>query len=566
MENFDAVGAWRAREGGVPIDASGELADGTRGGRRRSSCARRSSGSPRCSSGAHGREADDLRAGPRADAARHAGRARASCARRRPAATGSRRSCSASSGAPRFRCGMRTPAAPPAPERGVDSQMTWLTKKRISRRHVLRGMGAAVALPLLDAMVPAATALAQTAASPRAALRRRLRAQRRDHGAVDAGRHRRRVRVLAHPEAARAVPPVAGRRHQPHAGQPGRGRGRPRGQRGRMADGRLRRSAPRPRTCATAPRSIRWWPRRSARRRRSRRSSWPPRTSPATSAPAPRVQLRLHEHHLVEHADDAAADGDQPARGLRADVRAAGHRRRSARRAACATAASSTRSRSEAAELQQGSGRRDRARLGDYLDNVREIERRIQRTEAYNADASRGRWTADRRAGVVRRARVADVRPAGGGLPGRPDARLHVHDGPRAEPAHVSGHRRHRAAPHRVAPRQRPGRTSPERAKINTYHVALFAKFLEQAAQHARRRRVAARSLADRLRRRHGQPQRARQRPAAARGGGRRRGPGNRHVQLAPRTPIGNLWLSVAQHFGAERSTFGDSTGTVDVF
>jgi hypothetical protein len=29
LENFDAVGAWRTREAGGPIDASGELADGT---------------------------------------------------------------------------------------------------------------------------------------------------------------------------------------------------------------------------------------------------------------------------------------------------------------------------------------------------------------------------------------------------------------------------------------------------------------------------------------------------------------------------------------------------------
>ena len=29
LENFDAVGAWRTREGGVPLDASGQLADGT---------------------------------------------------------------------------------------------------------------------------------------------------------------------------------------------------------------------------------------------------------------------------------------------------------------------------------------------------------------------------------------------------------------------------------------------------------------------------------------------------------------------------------------------------------
>ena len=30
LENFDAVGAWRAREAGVPVDATGELADGTK--------------------------------------------------------------------------------------------------------------------------------------------------------------------------------------------------------------------------------------------------------------------------------------------------------------------------------------------------------------------------------------------------------------------------------------------------------------------------------------------------------------------------------------------------------
>jgi len=44
----------------------------------------------------------------------------------------------------------------------------FITKKHISRRVMLRGAGAALALPLLDAMVPAATLLAQTvAASPK---------------------------------------------------------------------------------------------------------------------------------------------------------------------------------------------------------------------------------------------------------------------------------------------------------------------------------------------------------------------------------------------------------------
>ena len=41
-----------------------------------------------------------------------------------------------------------------------------VTKKAISRRTVLRGMGTAVALPLLDAMVPALTAQVKTPASP----------------------------------------------------------------------------------------------------------------------------------------------------------------------------------------------------------------------------------------------------------------------------------------------------------------------------------------------------------------------------------------------------------------
>jgi hypothetical protein len=43
----------------------------------------------------------------------------------------------------------------------------FLTRKHLSRRAVLRGAGATLALPLLDAMIPAATALAQTAAAPK---------------------------------------------------------------------------------------------------------------------------------------------------------------------------------------------------------------------------------------------------------------------------------------------------------------------------------------------------------------------------------------------------------------
>ena len=42
----------------------------------------------------------------------------------------------------------------------------YLTRKHMSRRTVLRGVGATVALPLLDGMVPALSALSRTAATP----------------------------------------------------------------------------------------------------------------------------------------------------------------------------------------------------------------------------------------------------------------------------------------------------------------------------------------------------------------------------------------------------------------
>src|SRR5436190_19626280 len=53
-------------------------------------------------------------------------------------------------------------------------------KMQLSRRTLLRGLGTAVALPLLDAMVPSFTALAKTAANPQ----RRFGAIYIPHGAI----------------------------------------------------------------------------------------------------------------------------------------------------------------------------------------------------------------------------------------------------------------------------------------------------------------------------------------------------------------------------------------------
>ena len=49
--------------------------------------------------------------------------------------------------------------------------MSFITKKHLPRRTFLRGiMGATVALPLLDSMIPSMTALAATAANPKSRL------------------------------------------------------------------------------------------------------------------------------------------------------------------------------------------------------------------------------------------------------------------------------------------------------------------------------------------------------------------------------------------------------------
>src|SRR5580658_6630361 len=48
--------------------------------------------------------------------------------------------------------------------------MTFVTKKHLSRRTLLRGMGVSLALPLLDSMVPAQTRISKTAAAARSRL------------------------------------------------------------------------------------------------------------------------------------------------------------------------------------------------------------------------------------------------------------------------------------------------------------------------------------------------------------------------------------------------------------
>ena len=107
-------------------------------------------------------------------------------------------------------------------------------------------------------------------------------------------------------------------------------------------------------------------------------------------------------------------------RDPRVGVRSAVRRRRRRRRARGATA------RTDRSILDWVTGRgraickrrsapSDRQRMDQYLDDIREIERRIQqrRGAQHERRAARAAGRAGRRARLVRRAREADVRPAG---------------------------------------------------------------------------------------------------------------------------------------------------------
>ena len=174
LENFDAIGRWRTvDESQTSIDASAILLDGTKfegpAGLRRMLLER----SDQIRDERHG-EAVDVCPGARRRALRPRRLSARSCARRLRAATVSRRSWWPSRTASRSRCEARSHAVlhgggawaargdcagwDRCSQEPARRSVMFLTKMALPRRTFLRGMGATVALPLLDAMVPALSA------------------------------------------------------------------------------------------------------------------------------------------------------------------------------------------------------------------------------------------------------------------------------------------------------------------------------------------------------------------------------------------------------------------------
>ena len=102
--------------------------------------------------------------------------------------------------------------------------------------------------------------------------------------------------------------------------------------------------------------------------------------------------------------------------------------------------------------------------------------------------------------------------------------------------------------------------------KINTFYVRMYARFLEKlrAAEDGdgslldHSFLIYGAGMAD------SNAHATDPLPLIAVGGGT--GRGHLHVELPRRTPVGNLWLNVAEKFGQRMDRFGDSTEKADVF
>jgi Protein of unknown function (DUF1552) len=218
------------------------------------------------------------------------------------------------------------------------------------------------------------------------------------------------------------------------------------------------------------------------------------------------------------------------------------------------------------AHLQRELGSGDRRKLDDYLTNVREIERRIQRAE--------------------QTARTqADVPPAPVGVPesyvehvallfdllalalqtdqtrvftfmmAREVSQRTYPEIGVTEPHHSISHHSNRPA------------AIEGHAKLNAYHVSMVAKFLEKLRaipdgdgsllDHSLV--LYGSGMSD------GNGHTGSPLPHVLIGGASGRMKGNRHVVMPENTPMANLLLAVAQKSGVEQDRFGVSSGVVEI-
>jgi len=216
--------------------------------------------------------------------------------------------------------------------------------------------------------------------------------------------------------------------------------------------------------------------------------------------------------------------------------------------------------------LEADLGPQDRARLDQYLEHVREIERRIQLAESQNEtliavpNAPVGvpesfEEHADLMFELLALAWEIDVTRVFTFMLARELSQRTYPHIEVVDPHHTISH--HGNKPEWIAAHTR----------VNTYHVGLFGKFLD---------RLRATPDGDGTLLDHslilygsgmgnGNVHAPEQLPTLLVGSSGGRVTGDRHIVTDPTTPNANLLLSLAQHFGAPVESFGVSTGRVDL-
>ena len=219
----------------------------------------------------------------------------------------------------------------------------------------------------------------------------------------------------------------------------------------------------------------------------------------------------------------------------------------------------------EATRLQTNLGPRDRHRMGEYLDNVREIERRLERAEKNaSTDVSLAAPVGvptdfEEHTGLMfdmlAAAYETDVTRVFSFMMAREASQrtypqLDCHD-----PHHAMSH--HRNDPGLIA----------KNARVQTYHYHLFSKFVEKL----RNTQDGDGSLLDHSIVMYGSGMSNsnlhshKSVPLVVVGGGAGGVRGDRHLAYPNLSPIANLLLAFGQKMDVKMETFGDSDGVVDL-
>jgi len=220
----------------------------------------------------------------------------------------------------------------------------------------------------------------------------------------------------------------------------------------------------------------------------------------------------------------------------------------------------------EAAKLNSGLGQRDRTIVTEYLDNVREIERRIQKAEKQVAsqvevpDSPIGvPESFDEHAKLMFDLQVlayrAEITRVSTFMLARDLSQRTFPQIGVPEPHHSVSH--HGNNPIQIA----------KLAKINTYHASLMAYFFEKL----RATPDGDGNLLDHSMILYGSSMSNPNEhnhfplPLLVAGGGAGQLKGGRHLKFPERTPISNLLLAVLDKSGIHMDTLGDSTGKLEI-